>query len=97
MSSNEQLKQDYLNKMRAYKSVFEGDSGEKVLADLAKFCRADMTTFEPDDNSGRISAFREGRREVYLRIKKFMEISEADIDRFNFGDNKKDAKVADME
>lgn len=39
--------------------------GEKVLADLRKFCRGDQSTFHQDP---RIHALLEGRREVFLRI-----------------------------
>lgn len=60
-----------------YQAVFfgEGDAptlhGEKVLADLARFCRANTTTFDKD---ARIHALLEGRREVFLRIAGFLGV-----------------------
>lgn len=42
-----------------------------MLADLAKFCRANETTFDADP---RIHALLEGRREVFLRIINFLSI-----------------------
>jgi hypothetical protein len=43
-----------------------------VLEDLAKFCRAHETTFNPDS---RLNAVLEGRREVWLRIQNYLELS----------------------
>jgi hypothetical protein len=64
-------------KHQAYVQTFSGPVPEKVLADLAKFCRANETTFHPDP---RVHALIEGRREVWLRIQKYMRLSAADID-----------------
>lgn len=63
-----QRAQNFLFKrQRAYVEVFSTESpqGEAVLKDLAKFCRANDTTFHPDP---RVQAQLEGRREVWLRI-----------------------------
>ena len=60
------------------------NDGQKVLADLRKFCRGDRSTFDADP---RIHALLEGRREVFLRIlamlgvpseatKDFLEVSD---------------------
>ena len=72
-------------KRDAYIDAFRGPSGERVLKDLARFCRASTSTFDPD---ARVHAFREGRREVWLRIqtmlnlpeKRVQELSEAELD-----------------
>jgi hypothetical protein len=54
----------------AYRRVF-GLPGKRsadqmlVWADLAMFCREGLNTFDTDS---RLSAFREGKREVILRI-----------------------------
>lgn len=48
----------------------EGDR-EKVMLDLAKFCRAYESTF---DANQRIHAVLEGRREVWLRIADFLNL-----------------------
>ena len=52
---------------QAYKQVFNPESvfAQVVLEDLAKFCRANESTFHPDQ---RQHAALEGRREVWLRI-----------------------------
>ena len=48
-----------------YQQLFRGTNGDAVLKDLAKFCRANTTTFHADP---RLHAVAEGRREVWLRI-----------------------------
>lgn len=50
---------------RAYQLAFQNPVQNAVLIDLAKFCRANETTFHADP---RIHAALEGRREVFLRI-----------------------------
>jgi hypothetical protein len=72
------------NRMRAYKEVFRQPDGsltpaaEVVLADLKKFCRADRSTHsfggKPTD-----MAVAEGRREVWLRLMSFLNMTEADF------------------
>ena len=47
-----------------------------VLADLAKFCRANESTFHPD---ARIAAMLDGRREVWLHIQKYLNLTEEQI------------------
>lgn len=65
--TNEQAK--YIaQRKRAYQDFMSSPQAELIMEDLAHFCSANRTTFEPDDPHGRKSAFREGRREVYLRI-----------------------------
>lgn len=72
-------------KRNAYIDTFRGPSGERVLKDLARFCRASTSTYDDD---ARRHAFREGRREVWLRIQTMLnlpdsrvqELSEADTD-----------------
>jgi len=55
-----------LNRRRwAYQATFRAPSAELVLRDLARFCRANHTTFHSDP---RLHAVLEGRREVWLRI-----------------------------
>ncbi|MBM4071984.1 MAG: hypothetical protein FJ271_24120 [Planctomycetes bacterium] len=61
-----------------YVQTFNGPVPERVLADLAKFCRAGESTFHPD---ARVHAVLEGRREVWLRIQKYLRLSAADVDR----------------
>lgn len=60
----------------AYVRTFEGPEAEKVLADLARFCRAAETTFHADP---RVHAVAEGRREVWLRIAKHLNLSDEQL------------------
>lgn len=50
----------------AYRTAFASPAGERVLADLARFCRAHETSFTPGDSHA--TAFFEGARHVYLHI-----------------------------
>lgn len=61
-------------RQRAYQTTFDRTSemDKVVLKDLANFCRADESTFDPDP---RIHAVKEGRREVYLRIMSHLNLS----------------------
>lgn len=64
---------EWLNaRKRAYCLVFKTPAGMEILVDLAKFCRADATTFDPDP---RIHAALEGRREVWLRIQQHLNLT----------------------
>lgn len=67
---------DYLStRQQAYISVFSGDKNiyaKTVLDDLARFCRANESSFHPDP---RVHAQLEGRREVWLRIQQHLTLS----------------------
>jgi hypothetical protein len=64
----------YLSRRRtAYVKTFTGPFGGEVLEDLAKFCRATETTFHPDP---RVHAVAEGRKEVWLRIQRHLQLSD---------------------
>lgn len=54
-------------RQHAYQITFnlENIFAERVLKDLAKFCRANESAFNKDE---RLHAVLEGRREVWLRI-----------------------------
>ena len=60
-----------LGRRKAYRQVFAGPVAEIVLADLAQFCNAEVTTFRPDP---RESDKQAGRREVWLRIQYHMQL-----------------------
>jgi hypothetical protein len=49
---------------------------QMVLADLAKFCRANRSTFHPDPH---VAARLDGRREVWLRITQHLNLSTDDL------------------
>lgn len=59
-------------RQRNYKLTFGSEAGKHVLADLAKFCRANDTAFHADP---RVHAALEGRREVFLRIMQHIKLS----------------------
>lgn len=60
----------------SYQHALGGAPGQAVLEDLARFCRADQTTFHPDP---RVHALMEGRREVWLRIKEHLDLDLEDL------------------
>lgn len=57
---------------RNYQLAFGQPAGQEVLIDLAKFCRADQSCFDPDP---RVHAALEGRREVWLRIQQHLNLT----------------------
>lgn len=70
---------DILERRRqAYVSVFDTPNGEVVIADLARFCRASESTFDPDP---RIAANLDGRREVFLRVQEHIQLSQEQLYR----------------
>lgn len=66
----------------AYNRVFDRKSpyAEVVLKDLAKFCRAHQSTFLPDARS---HALLEGRREVWLKIQEYLQMTPDEIYRLH--------------
>lgn len=68
-----------------YRACFFGETnaptvhGEKVLADLNRFCRGNASAFDPHP---RIHALLEGRREVLLRILTLLNVDSAELARF---------------
>lgn len=54
----------------------ESVAAKAVLQDLAKFCRANESTVLKDE---RMSAVLEGRREVWLRIQNYLQLTEEEI------------------
>lgn len=61
---------------RVFKNELVSKDCELVLKDLAKFCRANKSTFHDDP---RIHAALEGRREVFLRIANHLNMSEEEL------------------
>ena len=62
----------------AYKRVFtdENHYSKIVLVDLAKFCKAHKSTYHSDP---RLAAAQEGRREVFLRIQEFLNLTDTQL------------------
>lgn len=74
-----QRAQRYLGRRaQDYQIVFDPESPQvqRVLADLAKFCRAHHSTFHADP---RIHAALEGRREVWLRIVQHLNLTSEEL------------------
>lgn len=67
-------------RQQAYQQTFGGGSPfiKLALGDLARFCRANESTFHPDQ---RVHAVLEGRREVYLRIKQHLEMTAEELQK----------------
>lgn len=70
----------------AYKSTFSGPQAEQVLADLRRFCRADVPT--ADVNNPNVTYLLEGRREVWLRVMSHLKLTDDDI--YNLVENYND-------
>jgi hypothetical protein len=77
---------DFLGRRRsAYVATFDSHHGRLVLADLATFCRATTSTFHADP---RVHAVAEGRREVWLRIARHLNLSDEQLfELFSGGKN----------
>lgn len=76
MSKPDEARRFLAERRTDYIRTFDTPHGAKVLADLAKFCRAQESTFHPD---ARVHAVAEGRREVWLRIQQHLNLSEEDL------------------
>ena len=61
-----------LDRKQGYVSAFGGEKGKVVLEDLARFCRAEESTFHAD---ARIEGIMQGRREVWIRISKHLNLT----------------------
>lgn len=72
-----QKAREFLMKRRtSYVRTFDGPHAEYVLQDLAKFCRANETTFHEDP---RKEGILQGRREVFLRIQHHLKLNPDDL------------------
>jgi len=66
-----------LNRRSAYIGAFDNPDGRKVLADLKRFCRANTSAVDVDNVN--TTMLLNGRREVWLRIMAYLNISEEEI------------------
>lgn len=79
----QQAKDFLFLRQRAYKAIFKtGPMANIVLEDLAKFCRAHEITFTADS---RAHALLDGRREVWLRIQRHLNLSSEELWRLHNG------------
>jgi len=68
---------DFLRgRKHAYQLAFNGPAGQDVLRDLAKFCRANETTWHEDASKRDVLI---GRREVFLRIQEHLNLTSAQL------------------
>ena len=72
----QKAKEFLLRRRTAYIRVFDGTNGEFVLMDLAKFCRANESTYHDDP---RKEGVLQGRREVFLRIQHHLRLNPEDL------------------
>tara|TARA_R110000803_G_scaffold14586_3_gene40473 strand:+ start:370 stop:621 length:252 start_codon:yes stop_codon:yes gene_type:complete len=71
---------DFLtSRKQSYVRTFSGITGDAVLEDLARFCRADESTFHPDP---RLEGLLQGRREVWLRITKHLNLTPDELIKY---------------
>lgn len=70
------------SRRHAYRTTFNGPLAENVLKDLARFCRANESTF--NDNP-KVQDALEGRRQVWLRIATHLNLSPEDLWRLYSG------------
>jgi len=75
---NRILALEFWRKMKsAYQVTFKTEHGGAVLRDLADFCHVFKTTEDPQHS--RLSALREGRRQVFLRILHHLNLSQEQL------------------
>lgn len=74
----DKARQFVFRRQYAYQQTFKKDDllTQEVMKDLAAFCRANESTFNPD---ARVHAVLEGRREVFLRIEAHLNLSSEDL------------------
>lgn len=70
-SHNEQIQS-------AYHALFFSPGGKRVLSDLIAYCHGRKTTYHPDP---REHAFREGQRDVLMRIMEFTNLNLEEVYR----------------
>jgi hypothetical protein len=92
----EKLLAKIMKRRYSYRRLFLGDNGlnadgQTVLADLAKFCRANASTAVVSPISRSVdpiaSAMAEGRREVWLRIMAHLHLEDRIVLNLNEDDN----------
>ena len=72
------IKRHFSKKAVAYNRVFDPKQpfSSQVLVDLAKFCKAHDSTFNPDPH---VQSMLEGRRQVWLHIMENLQLSDDEI------------------
>lgn len=80
MTAYQRVLESLTDRKKAYESI-----PTAALIDLAMFCRADETCFHPD---ARLHAVLEGRREVWLRIEKYLAMEPEQLAAIFYGARK---------
>ena len=70
------------SRKQAYQLTFSTPHGSQMLTDLAKFCRANQSCWDPDP---RVHAVLEGRREVFLRIASHLNLNHEQLNQLYGG------------
>lgn len=65
------------DKRIAYKTLFDSIEGKVILKDLEMFCKVHTSSYVGGDPYGTV--LNEGKRLVYLRIKKFISSTEEEL------------------
>lgn len=82
----------FVGQKQAFERVFRGvakrEDQEAVLARLAEFCRANKTTHVEGDPLG--SAQLEGRRQVWLMIREFLDLTPEAVTQMIAADREND-------
>ncbi len=72
----EKAKEFLRTRGQSYRLTFKGVHADRVLDDLARFCRANDSTFNKDP---RVEGILQGRREVWLRIAAHLNMTEDEL------------------
>jgi hypothetical protein len=84
-SSIEQAKAYLATRRMNYVRTFDGHPGKMVLADLARFCRANASTFH---EIPAVQSKMDGRREVWIRIQHHLRLNDFELwQLFSEGDH----------
>lgn len=67
----------------SYRSCFTAPGSELALRDLAEFCRASETTFVDTDRDKTL--IYEGRRQAFLRIQNFLNLTVEELTALRVG------------
>lgn len=84
------LLEDTGDLQKAYMIAFAGVSGQTVLGDLGRFCRAEEPCWSEDQ---RHHARLEGRREVWLRIQAELKLPVEELLQRRVGDSYSVVKI----
>ena len=76
----DRLKALLFRRRASYAEFKRSPCGRRVIADLAGFCRYRTSTYSPEAGVEGMQHL-EGRREVFLRILQYGDVSDEEIDR----------------